>query len=189
MRVDITGRHVAVTPALRQLISKRLATLERVLNDSAVSALVIVTKEKYRHRVEMVIHARGDHTLSGLGEGNSWPLAIRAASQKIEQQAKKLKGKWDSRKRQAAKVVRNRKVTPTNPMNNAQESPAAPPAAAGPRVIRATRYAVKPMSVEDAAVRLDRGDDAFVVFRNADDDAVTILYRRKDGHIGLIEPE
>ena len=178
MRLDITGRHVTVTPALRQLITKRLATLERVLNDSAVSALVIVTKEKYRHSVEIVLHARGDHTLSGSGEGNSWPLAVRAATQKIEQQAKKLKGKWDGRKRQSAKVVRNRKVASDER-----------PAPSGPRVIRASRYAVKPMSVDDAAARLDAGDDAFVVFRNAEDDAITVLYRRKDGNIGLIEPE
>ena len=100
MRLDITGRHVEITPGLRQLITTRLKTLQRVLNDAAVSALVIVTKEKYRHKVEMVIHARGDHTLSGMGEGNSWPLAIRQASQKIEQQAKKLKGKWDDRRRE-----------------------------------------------------------------------------------------
>jgi putative sigma-54 modulation protein len=180
MRVDITGRHVEITPALDSLINKRLKAMERVLNDSAVSALVIVTKEKYRHRVEMVIRARGDHTLSGLGEGNSWPLAIRMAAQKIEQQAKKLKGKWNDRKRQAARVVRHRKVA------NDHEGPAV---AAGPRIVRATRYAVKPMSVEDAALRLDEGSDAFVVFRNADDDAVNILYRRRDGNIGLIEPD
>ena len=179
MRVDITGRHVEVTPALRALITKRLDTLERVLNDSAVSASIIVTKEKYRHRVEMVIHARGNQTLSGLGEGNGWPLAIRQAAQKIEQQAKKLKGKWDARKRQSAKAPRVRKV--------AGEHDAA--AAAAPRIVRATRYAVKPMSLEDAALRLDAVDDAFVVFRNADDDAVNILYRRKDGNIGLIEPD
>ena len=180
MRVDITGRHVEITPALNDLIRKRLQAMERVLNDAAVSALVIATKEKYRHRVEMVIHARGDHTLSGLGEGNSWPLAIRQASQKIEQQAKKLKGKWDSRKRQSAKVVRNRKVAADG--DGAGQ-------ATGPKIVRATRYAVKPMSVEDAALRLDQVGDAFVVFRNADDDAVNILYRRKDGNIGLIEPD
>ena len=180
MRLDITGRHIDITPPLRNLITKRVQGLERVLNDAALSALVIVTKEKYRHRVEMVIHARGDHTLSGLGEGNSWPLAIRQAGQKIEQQAKRLKGRWDNRKRQSAKIVRNRKVA------NDQEGPAPPH---GPRIVRATRYAVKPMSVEDAAMRLDEVDDAFVVFRNADDDAVNILYRRKDGNIGLIEPD
>ena len=61
MRLDITGRHVDVTPGLRQLITNRLKTLERVLNDAAVSGQVIVSREKYRHRVEMVIHARGDH--------------------------------------------------------------------------------------------------------------------------------
>lgn len=180
MRLDITGRHIDITPPLRNLITKRVQGLERVLNDAALSALVIVTKEKYRHRVEMVIHARGDHTLSGLGEGNSWPLAIRQAGQKIEQQARRLKGRWDNRKRQSAKIVRNRKVA------NDHEGPAPPH---GQRIVRATRYAVKPMSVEDAAMRLDEVDDAFVVFRNSDDDAVNILYRRKDGNIGLIEPD
>lgn len=180
MRLDITGRHVVVTPALRQLIIKRLATLERVLNDSAISALVIVSKEKYRHKVEMAIHTRGDHTLSGTAEDTSWPLAIRQASVKIEQQAKKLKGKWDSRKRQPAKGVRNRQVTP--------EVAESAPIATGPRVIKATRYAVKPMSVDDATMRLEDGDDDFLVFRDAEDDAVAILYRRKDGNFGLIQP-
>ena len=182
MRLDITGRHVDVTPYLRQLITNRLKTLERVLNDAAVSAQVIVTKEKYRHRVEMVIHARGDHTLTGLGEGNSWPLAIRQASQKIEQQAKKLKGKWEDRKRKGA-GRRGARAQDAAAGEGASATPSAP------RIVRATRYAVKPMSVEDAAMRLEDGTDAFLVFRNADDDRLSILYRRKDGNLGLIEPE
>ena len=182
MRLDITGRHVTVTPALRQLITERLATLERVLNDAAVSALVILSKEKYRHRVEIAIHAKRDHSLSGTAEAASWVVAIRQATLKIEQQAKKLKGKWDSRKRQAAKVVRNRKVTAT-----AAPEGVAPPSPDAPRVVRA-RYAVKPLSIDDAVVQLERADDAFVVFRQADDDSVAILYRRKDGNLGLIQP-
>ena len=84
MRLDITGRHVTVTPALRQLITSRVGTLDRVLNDAAISALVIVTKEKYRHTVEMAVHTRGDQTLSGAAEANAWPLAIRQATAKIE---------------------------------------------------------------------------------------------------------
>jgi putative sigma-54 modulation protein len=130
--------------------------------------------------VEMAIHTRGDHTLSGTAEDNSWPLAIRQATLKIEQQAKRLKGKWTARRRQAAKTVRNRKVTP-------QAGETLPPAE-GLKVIRASRYPVKPMSVEDAALRMDDADDDFLVFRNADDDAVSILYRRKDGNLGLIQP-
>lgn len=175
MRLDITGRHVEVTPALRQLISTRLARLERVLNDAAVSAVVIVTKEKYRHLTEMVVHTRGDHVLRGKGEGSGWPLSLRQAAEKIEQQAHKLKGKWDERKRGSAGT---RVVT----------APAGEPPTAR-RIVRATRYAVKPMSVEDAALRVDGGQETFVVFRNAENDAVSILYRRKDGNLGLIEPQ
>lgn len=179
---------MTVTPALNQLITKRLATLERVLNEAAISALVIVTKEKYRHKVEMAIHTRGDHTLSGTAEETSWPLAVRQAALKIEQQAKKLKGKWNDRKRQSAKIVRNRKVATSagGTPEPAAETPGASPDA--PRVIRATRYPVKPMSVEDAAMRLDDADETFLVFRQADDDSVAILYRRKDGNLGLIQP-
>ncbi len=180
MRLDITGRHVTVTPALRQLITRRLTTLERVLNSAALSAVVIATKEKYRHKVDMTIHTRGDHTLNGTAEANTWPLAVREATIKLEQQAKKLKGKWNSRKRQAARAVRNRKVTP-------QPGEAAA-AVEGPSVVRATRYAVKPMSLEDAAMRMESTDDEFLVFRNSDDDGVAILYRRKDGNLGLIQP-
>ena len=58
-----------------------------------------------------------------------------------------------------------------------------------PRIVKNTRYAVKPMSIEDAALRVDGDADALVVFRNAETDAVSILYRRKDGNLGLIEPE
>ena len=176
MRLDITGRHVEITPPLRQLIDRRLARLGRLLNDSVISAQVILTREKYRHRTEIVIHARGDHMMRGLGEGNAWPLSLRQAAEKIEQQAQKLKSKWTERKRRSAG---SRVVRPT----------ASPELPAARRVVRASRYAVKPMSVEDAALRVEGGNETFVVFRNADTDAVSILYRRRDGDLGLIEPQ
>ena len=120
------------------------------------------------------MHTKGDHVLRGNGEGNACPICIRQATEKVEQQAQTLKGKWDARKRTAApRVVRA----------PGREAPATP------RIVRATRYAVKPMSLEDAALRVDGDGDAFVVFRNAETDAVSILYRRKDGNLGLIEPE
>ena len=93
MRVDITGRHVDITPGLRQLIATRLGKLERLLNDRAISATFTLTKEKYRCRTELVVHAKGDHLLSGNGEGNGWTLSIRQAMQKVEHQAEKLKSR------------------------------------------------------------------------------------------------
>ena len=102
MRLDITGRHVDITAPLRQLITRRLAKLERLLNDSAISGQVILTLERYRHRAEIIIHARGDHMMRGLGVGTAWPVALRDAAEKIEQQAQRLKGKWKERKRRGA---------------------------------------------------------------------------------------
>jgi putative sigma-54 modulation protein len=177
MRLDTTGRNVDITNPIRQLIDRRLARLERVLNDSAISAAVVLTKEKYRHRTEIIIHARGDRMMRGLGEGNAWPISVRQASEKIEQQAHKLKSKWAERKRKGAGA------------RTVQTSAPAEPASAGRRVVRATRYAVKPMSIEDAALHVESAPEAFVVFRNADTEAVSILYRRKDGNLGLIEPD
>jgi ribosome hibernation promoting factor len=176
MRVDVTGRHVEITTPLRNLINQRLAKLERLLNDNVLSAVVILTKEKYRHRTEMVIHARGDHMMRGLGEGNAWPISVRQAAQKVEQQAQTLKGKWAERKRSSTRRRAPRAVA-------ADQSPGAG------RVVRASRYPVKPMSIEDAALRVEGSQETFVVFRNAETDAVSILFRRRDGNLGLIEPD
>jgi putative sigma-54 modulation protein len=178
MRVDITGRHFDITPGLRQLIGQRLAKLERLLNDRAISATVTLTKEKYRRRTELVVHAKGDHMLSANGEGNGWPISVRQAVEKVEHQAEKLKSRWTESKRQRGGVRGANAASAGEPRR----------APAGPRV-RTTRYAVKPMSVEDAALRLETGAETFVVFRNADTDAVSIVHRRKDGSLGLIEPE
>jgi putative sigma-54 modulation protein len=175
MRLDITGRHVDITTALRQLLNRRLARLERLLNDAAVSAIITLTKEKYRLRTEIVVHTKGDHLLRGNGEGNAWPISVRQATEKLEQQAQTLKGKWDGRKRKGA--------------GSRVAAQGRPEAATTPRIVRATRYAVKPMSLDDAALRIDGVGETFVVFRNADTDAVSILYRRKDGNLGLIEPD
>ena len=175
MRVDITGRHVEITLPLRRLIDQALKKLERILNDRAVSATVTLTKEKYRHIAEIIVHARGDHTLTGMGQGNTWPLAIRQAEAKVENQAQRLKSKWTGGRHRVARADRH-------------EAPAPAETAPGPRVFRG-RYPIKPMSVEDAALRLESGAETFVVFRDADSDSVNILYRRKDGNLALIEPD
>ena len=177
MRLDITGRQVTITPALRQLITRRLSRLERVLNDRAISATIILTREKYRHTAEIVIHARGDRVLRATGEGNAWNPSLADAATRIEHQAKKLKSKFEERRRKGsgARTVPEEEGGP-------REAPAR-------HVVRPTRYPVKPMSVEDAAMRVGEGHDTFIVFRNSDTDAVSIVYKRKNGSLGLIEPQ
>ena len=162
------------------MIDKRLVRLGRLLNDSAISAQVILTKEKYRHRTEIVVHARGDRMLRGRGEGTGWPASLRQSSEKIEQQAQKVKGKWAERKRKGARRPDRRSAGQRRRRQRRRRRPA---------IVRARSYPVKPMSVEDAALQVNADRESFVVFRNADTDAISILYRRKDGNLGLIEPD
>lgn len=193
MRLLLTGRHVDITPQLRQLVDRKLGKLGRVLNDSIVSSQVVLTREKYRCVAEVTVHARGDHMLHGLGEAPAWPASLTQAVEKISQQAHKVKEKWEQRKRRAtaAKALPPPEVAPREPGGRPSPRAGRRELAEGraQRIVRASGYAVKPMTVEDAALRVNAGGDEFVVFRNAATDAINILYRRKDGQLGLIEPE
>ena len=177
MRVEVTGRHVNITPPLRQLIARRLTKLERLLNDSAISAQIILSKEKYGLRAEIIVHVRGDHMLRGQGDGAE--LAGGGARCRRQDRAAGA---------DAERQV-GRPPAPRRGRENRHRAGRPEPSRA-PRIVRATRYAVKPMSVDDVALRMESGAETFVVFRNADnDDAVSILYRRTDGNYGLIEPD
>jgi ribosome hibernation promoting factor len=180
MRLELTGRNLDISPPLRTQIERKLRKIERVLRDSALSAQIVCSIEKYRHVIEMTIHARGDHMLHGLGQGTTWQLAIKEAVAKIEKQARKVKTKWTSRKRRASGP--RHLAPPPEPVRSVA-------ADARPRIVRSRAEAVKPMTVEDAALRVGARAETFVVFRNSTTDAINILYRRKDGHLGLIEPE
>ena len=181
MRLELTGRHVEITPDLRKVVEQHLAKLDRLLTGGIVSVQAVLTREKYRHRSEITVHTRGDHFLHGLGDTNTWDSSITDAVEKISQQLANMKGKWQARKRRA---------TPPRLLPPEPEAAAPAPEKRKARTIRRVpRYPVKPMSVEEAALAIDAGDDAFLVFRNAATDSINVVYRRKDGHLGLVEPE
>jgi putative sigma-54 modulation protein len=192
MRLSLTGRHVDISPALRQLVSRRLARVERLLNDSAVSAQVVLTLEKRRHQTEVIIHARGDNTLTAVSTADTWPAAIGEAIERIALQASKLKDKWRSRKRRA---VGGRGLGEAPQPAEAEAAPVVDGvavsslAAVRSRIVRMTRYQIKPMRVEDAARRIREVAESFVVFRHVETARLTILFERPDGRLGLIDPE
>lgn len=186
MRLELTGRHLSITPATRTLVEERIAHTLKLLNDSAVSAHVVLTKERTRIHAEVTIHARRERFLHGEATGNSLTLALNTAADKVDRQAQKLKGKLDGRKRRlstAQAVVAGADEPPAQTSRRRDTLPSRP------RVIRARQYAVKPMSIEDAAAEIEDGRNGFIVFRNSSTDAITVLYRRPDGHLGLIEPD
>lgn len=185
MRLELTGRKVTISPGLRALVDDKLARVLRQVNDSGISAAVIVTKEKFLKVVDVALHARGERFLHAVARADTWELAVNAAAEKLEQQARKMKGKWKTKTRRAAGT----KATRAAALEAAAAPGLEPPAPPAPRIVRASRYAVKSMSAQEAAVQLQALDTEFLVFRDAVTDAVNVLYRRKGGQFGLIEPD
>ena len=99
MRLELTGRKFDITPALRCLVERKLAKLEQLLDYRALSAQVVLAPGKRFLRADITLHARGEKFLHGVGEASEWEAALSQAAEKIEQQAQKVKGKWQDRKR------------------------------------------------------------------------------------------
>jgi putative sigma-54 modulation protein len=193
MRLELTGRHVDITPTLRRLVDTKLAKLERALNDSAVSAHAVLTREKHRHRADITLHARGEKFLHGVGDSGSWETSLSVAIDKITQQAHKVKGKWQERKRRAPKGA---PVSP--PGDGLREAADVRPVREArprrdrvrmPRILKASRQTLRPMSVADAAREMDVAREGIVVFRDVETSAVSVLYRRPNGELTLVETE
>jgi ribosomal subunit interface protein len=108
MRLELTGRHLVISPSLRHLVTRKLAKVHRVLNDTGVSAAIIVTTEKVSNVVEITLHARGERFLHAVAKASTWETATTNAVAKILHQAEKVKNKWQERKRRgpAARSVK-----------------------------------------------------------------------------------
>jgi ribosome hibernation promoting factor len=196
MRLSLTGRHLDVPPTLRQLVTRRLERLERVFNDTLVSAQVVLSKERHLHQAELIVRARGDHTFSANGDGGTWGLAVSEACDKVAQQAHKVKGKWKTRKRRNGDRREVRAGEGVVRVANGVESPV--PAAVGAQSpvrvtrvagVRRTRYAVKPMDLDDAVVRFRAAAEPFLLFWSVETERLALLFERPDGRLGLIDPE
>jgi putative sigma-54 modulation protein len=183
MRLVLTGRHLDISPGLRTLVNKKLSRLERTLGDAIVSAQVVCVRHKDRLEADVSLHMRGDHVLAGRASGDTWQSVLTAAFDKIARQGSRVKGKWKERKRRAVRPgSRQEAAAAATPAIDGQ------PRRVGPKVVRVTRTALKPMTVETAAIELAASDEPYLVFRNAESDALSVLLRRDNGDFGLLEP-
>jgi len=108
MRLELTGRHLAISPTLRNLITRKIGKVHRMLNDSGVSAVVVVSREKINNVVELALHARGERFLHAVAKATTWEAATTDAVAKILHQTETVKNRWQERKRRgpAARSVK-----------------------------------------------------------------------------------
>jgi len=193
MRLELRGHHVDITPALRRLVGAKLAKIEQLLNDRAVSVKAILTIEKHRHRANITLHARGEKFLHGEAETDKWETAVAKAVEEIWQQAQKVKTKRHDLTRHGVKTGVVAAAENNGRATAAPKPPSAPrpprERVRMPRILRASRQAIKPMSAADAARQLDAGDSGIVVFRDVETEVISVLYRRPNGELALVETE
>jgi putative sigma-54 modulation protein len=177
MKIEFTGRNFTISQAVRKHTQEQFDKIDSILN-SAIKAHVILRVEKHhRHVAEVVVHWL-DHELTALSDTTDMYMSISQAVDRLRRQALKLKGKIIDRKHHAV---------PTSVTALAAE-PKLAPAKPAPRIIRSRRYVVKPMTPEEAMMEVASDSEQFLVFRDAETERVGVIYKRKDGNFGLIEP-
>ncbi len=173
MNVNYTARHTDITPEVRKHCERRLKTLEKLLG-YPVEADLILSVEKYRHKAEINVKIKGA-TLNTVQETHDMFSSLGLAFDHIEKRVKKEREKLRGRKRR-----KTREIEPFPPLETEEQRV---------RVIPSRAFSLKPMSVEEALLQLESSNKEVFVFRKFDSEKWAVLFRRKDGNYGLVEPE
>ncbi len=183
MRFEYTGRHIDVTPAIRSHVEEHFQKIDHIFQDSSTaSAHVIIQVNKNRHIAEILLHWR-DLTLTATDTNADMYQALTRAIDKIEKQVLKMKKKMIDRKQGATPLSA---LAPQDTTTAASDGEAS--ARPAPRIVNARGYRVKPMTAEEAAMSLSDDTNQFLVFRDSDTSRISVLFKRKDGNFGLIQP-
>ena len=175
MQTSVTFKNLDPTDTLKSYVRDKLDRFDRYL-DNPAEANVVLLVEKFRHIAE--ININGDRlTINGKEETNDMYSAIDMVLDKLEKQIKKNKQKI--RERRPGVKAKNIALMEAD-INLPDEELV--------REIKVKNIEYKPMDVEEAVLQMDLLSDNFLVFTNARSDRVNVLYRRKDGHYGLIQP-
>ncbi len=172
MQIHLTGRNLEVTQAIRHYAEEKVGKLQKFL-DKITSAHIVLSVQKYRQIAEVTLRVR-DLTIRGEESTPDLYSSIDLVAEKLERQLRKYKGKILSHANRSGK----------NP-----GAMASPNEDEGSRIVKAKRFAIKPMSVDEAILQMDLLGHSFYVFRNAQTDEVNVVYRRREDTYGLIEPE
>lgn len=176
MQITVRGRNVEITGSLRDYVEKKVGRLERQF-DNAVAATVTLSVERDRHTVEVTMPLNG-MVLRGEETTGDMYSAVDLVVDKLERQIAKYKARVSRRLRSGDENL----AVGAGDFETDKEDKE-------PRIVRTKRFNLKPMTLDEAVLQLGLIGHDFFIFTNADTDRINVLYRRKDGNYGLIEPE
>src|SRR5438309_3110846 len=189
MATEIAGRNFEITPDIREMLEKKLARIEAKLFDDVIEIRCVLQVEKYRNICEILIVGK-EHDVKAIQESDeSMQDAINATIDHLKRQAQKNRKTIRDHHRKDGNHAKADRVTdwtvqvlePGRLRQSGDHN--------RPRIIKTNNLPIRPMSIEEAALRLDDSKNEFIVFRDLDTDKVSVMYKRRDDNIGLISPE
>mgnify|MGYP003900545703 CR=1 FL=1 len=175
MKLTFTGKNIDVTEALKDITEKKLSRLDKFFQDDVVGNVVYSVERNWKN-LEITINLPG--TILRVEEASDdMYAAIDKAVDVLERQIRKYKTKLQKRN-QTGETIRFENVLPLEGEEDEK-----------PRVVKTKRFEMKPMNVDEAILQMELLGHNFFVFMNSDIDQVSVVYKRRDGNYGLIEPE
>ena len=178
MRIVVKGKNIALTPALHRYVEKKIGKISRYF-DNVIEATATLSVEKERHIVEVTVPLNGGMILRAEEETFDMYASIDLVVEKLERQIEKYKTKLAKKMKDSSLLDL---VQPQGADDEAYGDDSEP------RIVRTKRFAMKPMPADEAVLQMNLLGHDFFVFSNAETDEVNVVYRRKDGNYGLIEP-
>ena len=184
MKFIISGKNIEVTPGLKDAIEQKLGKLERYFTPET-EINVTLSVEKGRQKIEVTIPVKGN-IIRSEQTSNDMYVSIDLVEEIIERQLRKYKNKLVARNQghptpYASSGNSFRKEFFDSEVETTEDDEV--------RIVRTKKFGIKPMFPEDACVQMELLGHNFFVFSNAETDEVNVVYKRKDGSFGLIEPE
>jgi putative sigma-54 modulation protein len=187
MATEISGRNYEITPDIRAMLESKLSKIQEKLFNDVIDVRVVLQVEKYRNICEILITGK-DHDVKSVQQSDeSMQDAINSALDHVKRQAQKNRKKIRDHHRNDGSGIKdvnewNVQVLEPGQIRESAETRT-------PRIVKTNSIAIRPMSIEEAALRLDDSKNEFIVFRDIDTDRVSVIYKRRDNNLGLIAPE
>lgn len=180
MNVHYTGRQAELSEAHRKKLDTKFQKIQKILGDRyQPEAHVILSQERRRYSAEVTLNFR-HNTMVVECSGSDLFAAVQEALDKLERQIIRNKDKWREKKRRA--------TPPRKAAEEGAETASLPPENGRfPRIFRNRATAAKPLTVEEALLELEQDDQECVVYQDAERGRLAVLFRRRDGHLELIE--
>lgn len=182
MQMVVKGKNMEVPEPLRDYVQKRLGKLDRYLDNISTLTIELSTETSKnggnRHVVQVTVVANGT-ILRGEEKASDPHIAVDTVTDVLHRQITRYKGKLVKRGRStAAKVALVEELEQQEDRDEV-----------GPRIVKTKQFSYKPIAVDEAVDQMELLGHDFFVFLNSTTDQVNVLYRRRDGDYGLIEPE